>query len=756
MRALVLICLAALPLGCSRAYYRKDADRETYHAIRERFFCPQWTLPRISITPPPSSRLNDPFNPDRLPMPPDDPAADRYMRWVNGMHGYRHWHRNGDAPWIENPAWYDSLGATEDDKLLLTPDRSIELGVLNSREYQTALETLYEDALTLTLNRYEFALHWFADNTTIWTHFGSSADEMNALATNSDFGFTKMFAAGGQLMVEIMNEFVFEFAGPDHTTVQSNILINFMQPLLRGFGRDVRLEPLTEAERSLLYAVRDFARFRETFSANIAVQTYLQLLLQVQSIRNQEANLVSQEQNLRLNEALLESGSISTVEVDQAFQSYQQARLGLLTARVTLETQLDAFKITLGLPPKTPVRLDDSLLNPFQLNDPALTEAQGGMEKLVAEFRELTQAPPLAKLQDGLRRLKEYNARTLRLSEGVNGEINRWRTMPREATADTSQAARVLTAQNALAARLPEMHGEMVDLGKAIDELAAALPRMKPQDAWETLQRRLRQQSDLTAQLFVIQTQVRVYLIRLRPVQYEEKAAIAYAEANRFDLMNQRGRVVDAWRQIKVAANSLEAVANVSFNANIATKPGGSNPVDFRASASSYSVALQLQAPLDRQAERNLYRMSLITYEQARRAFMALDDQIQQAIRQDLRTLELERLSFEIARQSLVAAARQVEAARDRVLIVENAADTTLTQNILNALNNLLSAKQLLISSWVSYETTRVQLLLDMEALQLDARGIIINEPDNRPGQSNQSDTPAGSAGGQGPGQTPP
>jgi outer membrane protein TolC len=144
-------------------------------------------------------------------------------------------------------------------------------------------------------------------------------------------------------------------------------------------------------------------------------------------------------------------------------------------------------------------------------------------------------------------------------------------------------------------------------------------------------------------------------------------------------------------------------------------------------------VGLALDTPLNRLAERNNYRASLIAYQQARRSFMALDDQIQAAVRQDIRQLETDQANFRITRQSLIAAARQVEAARDRLLVIPNAADTTGTQDVLNALSTLLQAKSTLLTSWISFQTDRTQLLLDMDALRLDPRGLPEHEPDDPP-----------------------
>jgi hypothetical protein len=104
-----------------------------------------------------------------------------------------------------------------------------------------------------------------------------------------------------------------------------------------------------------------------------------------------------------------------------------------------------------------------------------------------------------------------------------------------------------------------------------------------------------------------------------------------------------------------------------------------------------------------------------------------------------VRQLQTERLNFEIARQSLMTAARAVEASQDRLLLVENGTDTTVTQNVLTSLNNLLDSKERLINSWINYETGRIQLSLDMEALQVDAQGRYRDEPRDTPDQPSAS-----------------
>src|SRR5580704_9723443 len=125
MRAAIVMALVVLATGCTRAHYRTQADRDSYQAIEERNNCPAWQLPRIDIDPAPQSRIFDPYNPDRPPMPPDDPAADRYMVRADGMHGWKHWHDNGDAPSVEPPGWRAALPLDETGTLVLTPDRAV-------------------------------------------------------------------------------------------------------------------------------------------------------------------------------------------------------------------------------------------------------------------------------------------------------------------------------------------------------------------------------------------------------------------------------------------------------------------------------------------------------------------------------------------------------------------------------------------------------------------------------------------------------
>src|SRR5262249_55987265 len=175
-----------------------------------------------------------------------------------------------------------------------------------------------------------------------------------------------------------------------------------------------------------------FAHFRKEFWAGVATgrDGYLDLLLQLQSIRNFQANLTSQEQNLRLHEELFRGGKVSVVQVDQAFQSYQQGLVSIAQAEAAFQTSLDSFKITLGLPPRFPIVLDDSLLAQFQLTERTSDRLRDEVDNFQrARFRELDALPPLSELRTDYGQLRQLVRRAEGLLDSVANDVRAWGTL---------------------------------------------------------------------------------------------------------------------------------------------------------------------------------------------------------------------------------------------------------------------------------------------------------------------------------------
>ncbi len=61
--------------GCTRVFYRKQADKEVSEILADKDRYPAWKIDDFHVYPDPRARYADPTDPDHPPKPPDDPAA---------------------------------------------------------------------------------------------------------------------------------------------------------------------------------------------------------------------------------------------------------------------------------------------------------------------------------------------------------------------------------------------------------------------------------------------------------------------------------------------------------------------------------------------------------------------------------------------------------------------------------------------------------------------------------------------------------
>ena len=92
----------------------------------------------------------------------------------------------------------------------------------------------------------------------------------NGWAMNSGVGLSKLLPTGALLLLNFSNQTVFDFLNPKKTISGTTLNFSAVQPLLQGGGKAVTLEPLTQAERNLLYAIRNYARFRKQLYVAVA------------------------------------------------------------------------------------------------------------------------------------------------------------------------------------------------------------------------------------------------------------------------------------------------------------------------------------------------------------------------------------------------------------------------------------------------------------------------------------------------------
>jgi hypothetical protein len=352
---LTLAASVLVPSGCTRRFFRNQADKEVGEVLAQKDKYPDWAIENWHVYPDPRSRFGDPTDPDRPPKPPDDPAAydlspnpqkppKAGIQQIEGT-GYleliARWDQENRArladedaaekkqsaeppePEEQEPAvapdpdaravakkrpghaeeWaiakdmpaalpaaedvmpgYTHRDAIEEAKArsllditgrptyLLTLDQAAELAMFNSREYQDQRENLYLVALPVTQERFSFMAQFFAAEQAIRAYTGNNTPDgqRNSWTLNSGTGFAKILPTGALLLFSIANQTVFDFINPKKTVSVTTLNFNAIQPFLRGGGRAVALESLTQAERNLVYAIRAYARFRKELYVAIA------------------------------------------------------------------------------------------------------------------------------------------------------------------------------------------------------------------------------------------------------------------------------------------------------------------------------------------------------------------------------------------------------------------------------------------------------------------------------------------------------
>jgi hypothetical protein len=303
---------------------------------------------------------------------------------------------------------------------VITLEQSFNLALINSRTYQFNIENIYDAALNVTLQRFAFQPQFFAGlspQTGVagkggiggsFPPFVTGANQFSyatratgapasTLSLNEAAGFGKLFSTGGQILAGFANQLVFNFLGkhPIQPRVQSFLPLNIIQPFLRGGGRAVTLEALTQAERNLLYQIRQFAKFRQEFivanlvggsipnfassatnagysgnnSGNVdPVVGFLNVVQDIQQIENDRKNLAAFEQLKKVYTELIqgESSGLTQLQLDQIDSNVQRARQQLVSDKTSYRNALDQLKTQFGMPPDVPLVLDRSLTRSFK------------------------------------------------------------------------------------------------------------------------------------------------------------------------------------------------------------------------------------------------------------------------------------------------------------------------------------------------------------------------------------------------------
>ena len=612
------------------------------------------------------------------------------------------------------------------------------LALLNARYYQFQLEQLYLAALPVTLQRFAFEPQFYAGMSPVTgvpqtggaggsgTNIaGGSFPPATGLTTANAFsyatrfapqgqvstlnlgtvaGFGKLFSSGATMLMGFASELVFNFAGknPRQPTVLSALPFSFVQPLLRGGGRAVILEPLTNEERALLYQVRAFAQFRQQFfvvtltggqiqnfgntfnlagfsSAGNVDPTigFIPAAFNVVQVEIDRRNVAFYENLVKLYQELIqgESSGLSQLQVDQVTSNLISARARLFNDKVTYRQGLDQFKMQLGMPPDVPIVMDQNFLG-----------------------------VPFYRVFDAVDAWQRRPDRNLLELPGIIGKI------PQLQDIDVDGRSALGIYRNYRAS-------------------SGSSFRSEDEDGLEDL----------------LQAAVRIGL------EY------------RLDLMNNRAQLYDAWRQIRIAANTLKGVLNVTLTNNIYTGPYSTNPFAFLSQAKNFSLVLNAELPLVRMSERNQFRTALINYQRARRSLMNVEDNLKIQLRQDLRAVHQAYIGYEINKRNYELNVRLKDQAFEQIVappqaqgggLAQSANAATQTTNLLSFQNGAFNSQTQLILGYENYQTQRLIFYRDIGTLPYDEweafselfpteyKGPIFGHAAGRPGPADGAEAP--------------
>jgi hypothetical protein len=292
---LVFISMA----GCSRQAFRERADKDVEAIISQKNVVSQWRVQNWHVYPDPRARFADPNSADHPPYPPDDYAAkvlspnpqrpgqggvgrhegDGYLKQLIDWDAQNRAQDSATEPATVTPPppasndaqdaaalAYQAAFATNERPYRIRLDQAVELALYNSREFQDRREDLYLAALPVSLERFGFSAQAFAAEQVILQAAGrETSNPGNRWQIGTSGGFSRQFSTGATLLVQLANQIVVDLSNGRPTVSTGTLGLTFIQPFLRGGGFAVTLEALTQAERTLLYAIRSYARFRSLF-----------------------------------------------------------------------------------------------------------------------------------------------------------------------------------------------------------------------------------------------------------------------------------------------------------------------------------------------------------------------------------------------------------------------------------------------------------------------------------------------------------
>lgn len=186
----------------------------------------------------------------------------------------------------------------------------------------------------------------------------------------------------------------------------------------------------------------------------------------------------------------------------------------------------------------------------------------------------------------------------------------------------------------------------------------------------------------------------------------------------RLDLATAFDEVDDAKRKVTVAVDALRARLDLVGSASVdSTAPTEWERLQFQ--DGTYRAGLSLDLPLDKLAERNAYRRTMIDYLQAQRNYERAADEVKLDVRNAYRGLIESARRYVIQKNSLELAQERVNSTT--MLL---SAGRAQSRDLLDAQDSLLLAQNQTTSTLIDYMIARLNFYRDTGLLQVKPDGL--------------------------------
>ncbi|MEN3942874.1 TolC family protein [Prosthecobacter sp. SYSU 5D2] len=185
----------------------------------------------------------------------------------------------------------------------------------------------------------------------------------------------------------------------------------------------------------------------------------------------------------------------------------------------------------------------------------------------------------------------------------------------------------------------------------------------------------------------------------------------------RLDIYNERDRVQDTSRRVKIAHQNTLPTLNALTSYQIGT-PTNNPGLELNPSQRRYSAGLDVDLNLNTKPERNFLRSAQIAEQRAQRELELAEEELRSTIRSDWRGLQVARKQYDLAQKGLALSQKRLEIEE---ALMEEGQGTA--RDIVESQDRLIVARDLVVSTLIDHVIARLQLWSDMGVLYIEKDG---------------------------------